>query len=106
MAIGTNSKHLQINTTGALYCLLVCSAELRDIFRHTTDHDFLRLRIGIGHPGSKDAVTPYVLGRATSEQERLMREAISDAIDVLPQVLDGKLSNAMKALHTEKENGL
>jgi hypothetical protein len=25
---------------------------------------------------------------------------------VLPQVLDGKLSNAMKALHTEKENGL
>ncbi len=67
---------------------------------------FCGLRIGIGHPGSKDAVTPYVLGRATAEQERLMREAISDAVDVLPQVLDGNLSNAMKALHTEKENGL
>ena len=29
---------------------------LRDIFRHTADHGFLRLRIGIGHPGCKDAV--------------------------------------------------
>ena len=79
---------------------------MRDIFRHTADHGFLRLRIGIGHPGSKDAVTGYVLGRPSAEQEQLMRDAISNAIEVLPQVLDGNLSNAMKALHTEKENGL
>ena len=31
---------------------------MRDIFRHLPDHDFLRLRIGIGHPGHRDAVTP------------------------------------------------
>jgi PTH1 family peptidyl-tRNA hydrolase len=79
---------------------------MRDIFRHTAVHDFLRLRIGIGHPGCKDAVTGYVLGRATAEQEQLMRDAISNAIEVLPQVLDGDLSSAMKALHTEKEHGL
>ena len=79
---------------------------MRDIFRHTADHGFLRLRIGIGHPGCKDAVTGYVLGRATAEQERLMRGAIGEAIEVLPQVLDGNLSSAMKALHTEKDNGL
>jgi len=79
---------------------------MRDIFRHTAVHDFLRLRIGIGHPGCKDAVTGYVLGRATAEQEQLMRDAISNAIEVLPQVLDGDLSSAMKALHTETEHGL
>ena len=79
---------------------------LRDIFRHSPDHDFLRLRIGIGHPGDKDVVTPYVLGRATAEQERLMRAAISDAIGVLPTLLDGDLAGAMKALHTVKEDGL
>jgi PTH1 family peptidyl-tRNA hydrolase len=79
---------------------------LRDIFRHTADHGFLRLRIGIGHPGSKDAVTPYVLGRATTEQERLMRDSIADALAVLPALLRGDLPGAMKALHTVKEDGL
>lgn len=79
---------------------------LRDIFRHTADHGFLRLRIGIGHPGSKDAVTPYVLGRATAEQERMMRDSIADALAVLPALLRGDLPGAMKALHTVKEDGL
>jgi len=79
---------------------------LRDIFRHTTDHDFIRLRIGIGHPGSRDAVTPYVLGRATAEQRHLMQRAIDDAIGVLPTLLGGDLPGAMKALHTVKQNGL
>ena len=79
---------------------------LRDIFRHTTDHEFTRLRIGIGHPGHKSAVTGYVLSRPPAEQERLIRGSISDAVDVLPAVLDGQLPAAMKELHTEKTNGL
>ena len=79
---------------------------LRDIFRHTTNHDFVRLRIGIGHPGSSDAVTPYVLGRPTVEQRHLMQRAIDDAIGVLPTLLSGDLPGAMKALHTVRQNGL
>ena len=79
---------------------------LRDIFRHTPDQDFLRLRIGIGHPGNKDQVTPYVLGRATAEEERLIRDSIADALAVLPRLLGGDLAGAMKALHTVKEHGL
>lgn len=79
---------------------------MRDIFRHITDHDFLRLRIGIGHPGSKDAVTPYVLGRASAEQVLLVNKSITDALEVLPVLLGGDLPGAMKALHTVKENGL
>jgi len=79
---------------------------MRDIFRHTADHDFLRLRIGIGHPGSKDAVTPYVLGRATADQERLIRYAIADAVTALHPVLGGDVAGAMKELHTVKEDGI
>ena len=79
---------------------------MRDIFRHTVDHDFLRLRIGIGHPGDRDAVTDYVLSRATALQERLMRDSISDALDVIPRLLGGDVAGAMKELHTVKEDGL
>ncbi|MFC1690062.1 aminoacyl-tRNA hydrolase [Pseudomonadota bacterium] len=79
---------------------------MRDIFRHTLDHDFLRLRIGIGHPGSKDAVTAYVLGRATAVQEKLIRESISDAVREVPRVLSGDLPGAMKELHTVKDDGI
>lgn len=75
---------------------------LRDIFRHTTNQDFLRLRIGIGHPGHKSAVTGYVLSRPDAEQERLIVSGIEDAIAVLPMVLGGDLPAAMKALHTDK----
>jgi PTH1 family peptidyl-tRNA hydrolase len=73
---------------------------LRDIFRHTRDHEFLRLRIGIGHPGHKDAVTGYVLSRPSAEQELLTRRVISDAGDEMREVLSGDISKAMKNLHT------
>ena len=36
---------------------------LRDIFEHLGHGRFHRLRIGIGHPGDKDRVTPWVLGK-------------------------------------------
>ena len=76
---------------------------LRDIFTHIPDHDFLRLRIGIGHPGNKDAVTNYVLGRPPAEEDGLIRAAIDQAIAVLPDVLCGRLPTAMKDLHTRED---
>jgi PTH1 family peptidyl-tRNA hydrolase len=79
---------------------------LRDVFRHLGDPGFLRLRIGIGHPGSKDAVTPYVLSRATAGQERQIRDSIADAIFVLPKVLEGDIPGAMKDLHTVRDDGI
>lgn len=74
---------------------------MRDILRHLGDRDFMRLRIGIGHPGSKDAVTAYVLSRALAEQEQAIMHAIGDAVGVLPDLLDGKVSKAIKELHTD-----
>lgn len=73
---------------------------MRDIFQHLDDTDFMRLRIGIGHPGFKDAVTGYVLSRAPADQELLMKQAIGDAIAVMPDLLAGNVAKATKDLHT------
>jgi PTH1 family peptidyl-tRNA hydrolase len=73
---------------------------LRDIFRHLPEHDFLRLRIGIGHPGHKDAVTRYVLGRSPAQVRQAVEAAIGRAVSVLPMVLAGRVQDAMTELHS------
>jgi PTH1 family peptidyl-tRNA hydrolase len=77
---------------------------MRDIFRHLDSTGFLRLRIGIGHPGFKDAVTGYVLSRATADQEQVMMHSIGDAVAVMPDLLAGNISRATKVLHTADES--
>ena len=73
---------------------------MRDIFRHLDNTGFLRLRIGIGHPGFKDAVTGYVLSRPPADQEQQIMHSIGDAIAVMPDLLAGNVSKATKDLHT------
>jgi PTH1 family peptidyl-tRNA hydrolase len=74
---------------------------MRDIFQHVQERDFIRLRIGIGHPGHKSAVTRYVLGRSPRQVREVVESAIARAVSVLPMVLDGRLQDAMTALHSE-----
>lgn len=73
---------------------------IRDLFRHLPEQDFLRLRLGIGHPGIRDHVTDYVLSRPTAPDELLIRQSIAASLDVLPAVLEGQLALAMNKLHT------
>lgn len=75
---------------------------LRDTMRLLGHGGFHRLRVGIGHPGHRDKVTPWVLGRPGGDDETLILRAIDDAIDVMPLALDGDFNEAMKRLHTPK----
>lgn len=75
---------------------------LRDIVRALGTHDFHRLRLGIGHPGVKEAVTPWVLSRATREQTEDICGAIDRALEALPDFLAGRVDEAMKHLHTRE----
>ena len=75
---------------------------LRDTMRLLGHGRFHRLRIGIGHPGHKDRVTPWVLGRPGADDEAAILRAIDDALDVLPLAVAGDFNEAMKRLHTEK----
>ena len=73
---------------------------IRDVIQHC-GADFLRLRLGVGHPGEKDKVTNYVLKRGSSEVESAIERNIDDAIAVLPELIDGNVNAAMKKLHTK-----
>lgn len=72
---------------------------LRDVIQHC-GAEFMRLRLGVGHPGHKDEVTGYVLKQASREIEAAIRRNIDDAADVMPILAEQGLSAAMKALHT------
>jgi PTH1 family peptidyl-tRNA hydrolase len=76
---------------------------LRDTIRLLGHAKFHRLRIGIGHPGHKDRVVGWVLGRPTAADGVLIDRAIDDAIDVLPLAVTGDFNEAMKRLHTSRE---
>ena len=73
---------------------------LRDIVALLGHARFHRLRLGIGHPGHKDKVTPWVLGRPGRDDEAAMLRAIDDALAVLPLAVAGDINEAMKRLHT------
>ena len=73
---------------------------LRDIIRHC-GAEFLRLRLGVGHPGEKDKVTNYVLKRGSGETEDAIQRDIDDAMGVMPELVDGEINAAMKKLHTK-----
>jgi len=73
---------------------------LRSTFSHLGSQEFWRIRIGIGHPGFKDAVTPWVLGRAPAEDEKAILDAVERAVDALTDLLGGNPGEAMKRLHT------
>ena len=75
---------------------------LRDIIKHC-GAEFLRLRLGVGHPGEKHMVTNYVLKRGSSDTEAAVERDIDKAIDVMPLLVDGDLPAAMKQLHTKDE---
>ena len=76
---------------------------LRDIFSHLGAPEFLRLRIGIGHPGQKHMVTRYVLSRPDSADFQAISDGIERALEVLPKILDDEPEAAMNALHTEEK---
>jgi PTH1 family peptidyl-tRNA hydrolase len=73
---------------------------LRDIMSSLGVGDFARLRLGIGHPGVRDEVVNYVLDRPSRADAERIGLAIGRAADLLPDLLAGKLEQAMNRLHT------
>ena len=76
---------------------------LRDIIQRTGSSEFLRLRIGVGHPGSKDKVVPYVLGRASADEENQIIDSFSLAIEKSEQSFEDNLNKLMTDLNKKKK---
>ncbi len=74
---------------------------LRDLIPQLGGKDFLRLRIGIGHPGHRDAVVGYVLKPPSSADRALIDAAIDRAVQLVPDIIAGNIEHVMKVLHTQ-----
>jgi PTH1 family peptidyl-tRNA hydrolase len=76
---------------------------LRDIISALQgNRDFLRLRIGVGHPGSADEVVDYVLHKPSRHDKELINNVIDESIDLVPMIMEGEFEMAMNRLHSLK----
>ncbi len=74
---------------------------IRDVIQHC-GADFMRLRVGVGHPGEKDKVTNYVLRKGSADVQAAVEQNLDDAVALMPILMDEGLNAAMKELHTKQ----
>jgi PTH1 family peptidyl-tRNA hydrolase len=72
---------------------------LSDTIEKLGNQDFFRLRIGIGHPGSRELVTPYVLGVPSLADSEAISSSIEHSLTVMPLLLAGQINKAMTHLN-------
>jgi PTH1 family peptidyl-tRNA hydrolase len=73
---------------------------LRSTIDMLHSRDFYRLRLGIGHPGIREQVTPYVLGTPTKGEQHAIDQAIDQVLEHTNLVKAGNLSKLMQQLNT------
>jgi peptidyl-tRNA hydrolase, PTH1 family len=72
---------------------------LRDVIAHIGP-EFWRLRLGVGHPGSKDLVLDAVLDRPTQAEQQAIDAAMERALEIVPELLSSGAQKAMLSLHS------
>ncbi len=75
---------------------------LRDMIAQLSSKEFMRLRVGIGHPGQSRDVSNYVLGKASRDEQIDIDAAIDEALHTLPKIIEGEMQAAMNHLHSRK----
>ena len=74
---------------------------LKDIVsKMANQKDFYRLRIGIGHPGSKEKVTGWVLGKAPAVDQEKIEATIDESVRCFDIWLKQGFSKAQSRLHS------
>ena len=66
------------------------------------NQDFNRLRVGVGHPGTKHQVTGHVLGKASAQDKDVIGQCIDEALECMPLAIKGEWEKAMNRLHNFK----
>jgi PTH1 family peptidyl-tRNA hydrolase len=75
---------------------------LRDIHAALGTPDYWRMRVGIGHPGSKTEVVNFVLKAPTKDEQIAIEDNIIDSTKLVDLLLTGEFDSAMLKLHTKK----
>ena len=71
-------------------------------FKLGNNPNFHRLRIGIGHPGDKNKVVGFVLGKPPVSEQKLIDEAIDEAARCTEMWFTDGLTKATNRLHAFK----
>ncbi len=75
---------------------------LRDLIAAQGD-DFWRLRIGVGHPGTKNEVVDFVLTQAGKDEQRAIDDTILAGADAIEESLRAGAQVAMNKLHARNK---
>ena len=73
---------------------------LRDMIACLNSAEFLRLRIGIGHPGHRDQVSDYVLTMPSRDDFAKNTQSIEEAEKVISDLISGDIQKAFNKLHS------
>ena len=73
---------------------------LRDINAQLGSPNYWRLRLGIGHPGSKPEVVNWVLKKPSPDHRIAIEQAIDRSLLAVPDILAGEMEKAMRTIHT------
>jgi PTH1 family peptidyl-tRNA hydrolase len=68
---------------------------LRSMDRQLGSPDYWRVRMGIGHPGSKDRVMPYVLGDFSKGDQEWLLPFLDAIADAAPMLAAGRTAEFM-----------
>ncbi|MEE9494828.1 MAG: aminoacyl-tRNA hydrolase [Gammaproteobacteria bacterium] len=74
---------------------------LRDLISHLGSKDYLRLRMGIGHPGHKSQVSDYVLKAPSQTDRQQIENAMYEVFRVIPAIMANDIEQAMHQLHSQ-----
>nr|WP_269134940.1 aminoacyl-tRNA hydrolase [Pseudescherichia vulneris] len=76
---------------------------LKDIIsKFGNNPNFHRLRVGIGHPGDKNKVVGFVLGKPPASEQKLIDDAVDEAVRCTELWLKEDLVKATNRLHAFK----
>ena len=64
--------------------------------------NFYRLRIGIGHPGDKNKVVGFVLGKPPAGEQKMIDEAIDESLRCTEMLMKDGLEKTVQRLHSFK----
>ena len=76
---------------------------LKDIIaKMANNKEFMRLRVGIGHPGHRDKVTGWVLGKAPQADQEKIDAAVDEAVRCMEILAKDGVLKAQNRLHSFK----
>lgn len=78
---------------------------LRSIEQMLGSNDYLRIRLGIGHPGVGRDVAAYVLSRPPAAEREAIEAAIGAVLDNIETIINGDFNRAMNTLNQRVAKG-